>query len=72
MRRRILDEKRDLILAAAPKHGKTCAMLVASQEQALQWKRAGALLLAYSSETEVLRGAFKAGDEPHQGPAARR
>lgn len=58
--RRILDEKRDLVLAAARKHGKTCAMLVSNQEQALQWKRAGALLLAYSSEAEVLHGAFKA------------
>ena len=55
---RIIDEKRDLVLAAALKHGKTCAMLCASQEQARHWKQAGALLLAYSSETEVLQNAF--------------
>ena len=55
---RVLDEKRDLILAAAKKHGKTCAMLCSSQEQAKQWKEAGALLLAYSSDSEVLHGAF--------------
>jgi 2-keto-3-deoxy-L-rhamnonate aldolase RhmA len=55
---RILDEKRDLVLAAARKHGKTCAMLCSSQAQAQQWKAAGALLLAYSSETEVLQSAF--------------
>jgi 2-keto-3-deoxy-L-rhamnonate aldolase RhmA len=57
---RVLDEKRDLILAAAKKHGKTCAMLCSSYEQAQQWKAAGALLLAYSSDTEVLQGAFRA------------
>ena len=57
--RRVLDEKRDLVVAAARKYGKTCAMLVSSQEQAIQWKAAGVLLLAYSSEAEVLHGAFK-------------
>ena len=55
---RVLDEKRDLILAAAKKHGKTCAMLAASFEQVQQWKQAGALLLAYSSDAEVLRSGF--------------
>jgi 2-keto-3-deoxy-L-rhamnonate aldolase RhmA len=57
---RVLDEKRNLILAAARKYGKTCAMLVSSPEQARQWKDAGALLLAYSSDVEVLHGGFKA------------
>ena len=38
---RVLDEKRDLVLAAAKKHGKTCAMLCSTQEQAQQWKAAG-------------------------------
>jgi 2-keto-3-deoxy-L-rhamnonate aldolase RhmA len=51
---RILDEKRDLILSATKKHGKTCAMLVSSPEELQRWKKAGALLLAYSSE--VVRG----------------
>ena len=55
---RVLDEKRDLVLAAARRHGKTCAMLCATQEQAQQWKEAGALLLAYSSDSEVLHGAY--------------
>ena len=55
---RVLDEKRDLVLAAAKKHGKTCAMLCSSYEQAQQWKAAGALLLAYSSDSEVLHGAY--------------
>lgn len=55
---RVLDEKRDQVLAAARRHGKACAMLCANQEQARHWKQAGALLLAYSSETEVLQTAF--------------
>jgi 2-keto-3-deoxy-L-rhamnonate aldolase RhmA len=55
---RVLDEKRNLILAAAKKHGKTCAMLVASAAQARQWKEAGALLLAYSSDADILHGGF--------------
>jgi len=55
---RALDEKRDLILAAARRHGKTCSMLVSSQQQALQWKEAGALLLVYSSDAEMLHGGF--------------
>lgn len=55
---RVLDEKRNLILQAARKHGKTCAMLVSSAEQAAQWKAAGALLLAYSSDAEILHGGF--------------
>src|SRR5271168_1811511 len=50
---RVLDEKRDQILAAAKKHGKTCAMLCSTQEQAQQWKEAGALILAYASDSEV-------------------
>jgi len=55
---RVLDEKRNQILAAAKKHGKTCAMLCSSQAQARQWKEAGALLLAYSSDSEVLHNAY--------------
>ena len=53
-----LDEKRDLILAAARKHGKTVSMLVTSPEQAKQWKDAGALLLVYQSDVEVLHSGF--------------
>ncbi len=66
---RVLDEKRDLVLAAAKKHGKTCAMLCSSYEQAQQWKAAGALLLAYSSDSEVLHGAMQRGDRQDQGIA---
>jgi 2-keto-3-deoxy-L-rhamnonate aldolase RhmA len=57
---RVLDEKRDLIIQVARKHKKTTAMLVFSAEQFAQWKEAGALLLAYSSDTEILHGGFSA------------
>jgi 2-keto-3-deoxy-L-rhamnonate aldolase RhmA len=33
-------------------------MLVNSAEQAQQWKKAGALLLAYSSDVEILHSGF--------------
>ena len=56
---RVLDEHRDMVLAAAKKHGKTCAMLVNSAEQARQWQEAGALLLAYSSEVNVLLDGYR-------------
>ena len=55
---RVIDEKRNLILEAARKHGKTCAMLCSSAEQVKQWREAGALLLAFSSDVEILHGGF--------------
>jgi len=55
---RVMDQMRDRVLAAARKHGKTCAMLCATPAQVKQWKDAGALLLAYASEIEVLHAAF--------------
>ncbi|MEZ5934732.1 MAG: aldolase/citrate lyase family protein [Alphaproteobacteria bacterium] len=55
---RVLDEKRDLILAAANKRGKTCAMLVSSAEQARQWREAGALLLAYGTDVDILHQGY--------------
>lgn len=55
---KVLDEKRQLILDAAKRHGKTCAMLVSSSEEAKKWKEAGALLLAFSNEVEVLHEAY--------------
>ena len=57
---RVLDEKRDLVLAACKLHGKVCAMLVNSFEQMQQWKDAGALLLAYSSDADILYSGYAA------------
>jgi 2-keto-3-deoxy-L-rhamnonate aldolase RhmA len=34
-------------------------MLCSSQEQARHWKEAGALLLAYSSDSEILHNTFE-------------
>lgn len=56
---RILDEKCDLILAAARKHGKTCSMLVSSSEQAQRWRRSGVLLLVYGSDADILHRGFR-------------
>jgi 2-keto-3-deoxy-L-rhamnonate aldolase RhmA len=55
---RVLDQKRDMVLKAAKRHGKTCAMLCSNYDQAQQWKAAGALLLAYSSDSDMLHTAF--------------
>ncbi|WP_431285130.1 HpcH/HpaI aldolase family protein [Humitalea sp. 24SJ18S-53] len=55
---KVMDEKRNLILDAARRHGKTCAMLCFSPEQVKQWKDAGALLLAYSSDVDMLHDGF--------------
>lgn len=56
---RVIDEMRDRIVEAARRHGKTCAMLCASAEQARHWKEAGVLLLVYASEVEVLRAGYE-------------
>jgi 2-keto-3-deoxy-L-rhamnonate aldolase RhmA len=56
---RVLDEKRQLVLAAAREHGKTCAMLVSNADQAKKWRDSGALLLAYSSDTEILMSGLR-------------
>ncbi|MCB1741081.1 MAG: hypothetical protein KDK91_11975 [Gammaproteobacteria bacterium] len=56
---RVLDERRDQVLAAARRHGKQCSMLVGSTEQARQWKQAGVLLLAYSSDVETLKRGYE-------------
>ncbi len=55
---KVIDAKRDLILAAARKHKKTCAMLCASAAEVKKWKDLGALLLAYSSDAEILHAGF--------------
>lgn len=57
---RVLDEKRNLVLQAARKHGKTCAMLASNAAEVRKWKDAGALLLACSSDVEMLHGGFTA------------
>lgn len=55
---RILDEKRDLVLAAARRHNKATAMLCATVEQSRQWRAAGVQIIAFSSDSEVLHRAY--------------
>jgi 2-keto-3-deoxy-L-rhamnonate aldolase RhmA len=69
-----LDERRDRVLAAARKYGKTCAMFVSTATEAQQWREAGALLLAYGSDVDILHTGFsrlaaeiKSGRGPHPG-----
>ena len=56
---KVIYDKRELILDAARRHGKTCAMLCFSPEEVKHWKEAGALLLAYSSDVEMLHKGFQ-------------
>jgi 2-keto-3-deoxy-L-rhamnonate aldolase RhmA len=56
---RVLDERRQMIIDAANRHGKTTAMLVNSAAQARQWQDAGVLLLGYSSEVGVLQDGYR-------------
>jgi 2-keto-3-deoxy-L-rhamnonate aldolase RhmA len=55
---RLLDARRDQVLAAARRHGKACAMLCASEAQARHWKQAGVEIIAYASDSEVLARAY--------------
>jgi len=55
----VLDERRDMIIDAARRHGKTVAMMVNDVAQARQWKDAGVLLLGYTSEVNVLQDAYR-------------
>lgn len=57
---RVIDAKRDQVIAAARRHGKAAAMLVFSPEQLDQWRKAGVLLLAYSSDVDMLHGGYSA------------
>ncbi len=56
---KVLDEHRHRVLAAAKKHGKTCAMLAGSAEEAKYWRDAGALLLGYSSDVDVMLEGYR-------------
>ncbi|MCB1492202.1 MAG: hypothetical protein KDJ77_10465 [Rhodobiaceae bacterium] len=56
--RATLDARRDAVVAAARRHGKTTAMLVNTAEEFRHWRDEGALLLAYSNEVEIIHDAF--------------
>jgi len=57
---RVLDEYRTRIVEAARKYGKTASMLTFSAEQTRQWREQGALLLAYSSDVDLIQAGVRA------------
>jgi 2-keto-3-deoxy-L-rhamnonate aldolase RhmA len=52
---KVIDEYRLRLIEAAGRHGKDVSMLVGSIEQGEQWIRAGAKIICYSNEVEILR-----------------
>ncbi len=54
-----LDERRDMIIDAAKRHGKTVAMMVNSVEEARRWRDAGVTLIGYTSEVQVLQDGYR-------------
>ena len=68
---RVLDEKRDLVLAAAKKHGKTCAMLCSSYEQAQQWKTGRRAAVGVFERQRGAAQRVQRGDGPDQGVGRR-
>jgi 2-keto-3-deoxy-L-rhamnonate aldolase RhmA len=52
---KVIDEYRLRLIEAAGRHSKDVSMLVSSIEQGEQWIRAGAKIICYSSEVEILR-----------------
>jgi 2-keto-3-deoxy-L-rhamnonate aldolase RhmA len=57
---------RTRLIEAARRHGKEVSMLVGSIEQGEQWLRAGAKIICYSSEVDILRrGITEAADRLH-------
>ena len=62
----VIDEYRLRLIEAAARHGKDVSMLVGSIEQGEQWIRAGAKIICYSSEVEILRrGIMEAATRLH-------
>ena len=59
----VIDDYRTRLIEAARRHGKEVSMLVGSIEQGEQWIRAGAKIICYSSEVDILRrGITEAAD----------
>jgi 2-keto-3-deoxy-L-rhamnonate aldolase RhmA len=54
----VLDEHRERLIEAAQRHGKHVAMLVDTVEEAERWIKAGARIIAYSSDVAILRTAY--------------
>jgi len=52
---KVIDDYRTWLIEAAQRHGLDVSMLVGSIEQGEQWIRAGAKIICYSSEVDILR-----------------
>ncbi|MEE9149109.1 MAG: aldolase/citrate lyase family protein [Candidatus Tectomicrobia bacterium] len=62
----VINDYRTRLIEAAKRHGKDVSMLVGSIEQGEQWIRAGAKIICYSSEVDILRrGIMEAADRLH-------
>src|SRR5262245_54364656 len=62
----VIDEYRTRMIEAAARHGNDVARPVGSIEQGGQWIRAGAKIICYSSEVEILRrGIMEAAQRLH-------
>jgi 2-keto-3-deoxy-L-rhamnonate aldolase RhmA len=63
---KVIDDYRTRLIEAAGRHGKDVSMLVGSIEQGERWIRAGAKIICYSSEVDILRrGIMEAADRLH-------
>jgi 2-keto-3-deoxy-L-rhamnonate aldolase RhmA len=60
---KVIDEYRTRLIEGAVKHGKQVSMLVSSIEQGEQWIKAGAKIICYSSEVEMLSRGMAEGAE---------
>lgn len=56
---RVLDEHRHRVLDTCKRHGKVCAMLAGSAKEARYWRDAGALLLGYASDVDVMLAGYR-------------
>jgi 2-keto-3-deoxy-L-rhamnonate aldolase RhmA len=55
---RVIDEHRERLIESAARHGKDVAMLCQTVEDAERWIKAGAKIIAYSSDVAILRQGF--------------
>jgi len=67
---KVIDEYRTRLIEGAIKHGKQVSMLVSSIEQGEQWIKAGAKIICYSSEVDLLsRGMAEGATALHAAAA---
>lgn len=56
----VIDEHRSRLIEAAKRRGRDVAMLVQSVEEGARWIKAGAHLIAYSSDVAILKNGYTA------------